>query len=338
MRITFPTPFTFAAMCVLGGCAGGGLTASGPSLPPSGLSQTQASSFDDLMYPLRVAPQFAVSSQAPSRQSAIHSAKVGDNLFVSEASAVTVLENKTYKNLGTIRKGVINPRGLWADKARNLYVTNVNRNVVEYAPGTRSPSCTYSASLIDPFNVTADSAGNVYVSNYTYDSMSYVNKYAQCSNTLVKQYSVPGVPHGVAVDDDGNIFVSTAVMSTGVFVEFKKGNDRPTKLGVTTGSPGGMVLDRNHNLIVDDLTGGSIDVIAPPYTSATPLVTGLSNPYHISLDKSEKLLFNANYGTSSVGPTVTVYDYPSGTLVTTLGSANGITASYGVSDSPDANF
>jgi hypothetical protein len=91
-------------------------------------------------------------------------------------------------------------------------------------------------------------------------------------------------------------------------------------------------------MIVDDLTGGSIDVIAPPYTFATPLVSGLSNPYHISLDKSEKLLFNANYGTSSEGPTVTVYDYPSGTLVTTLGSSNGITASYGVSDSPDANF
>jgi hypothetical protein len=134
----------------------------------------------------------------------------------------------------------------------------------------------------------------------------------------------------VAVDAKGDLFVA---YGGGSFEEFVGGSTTPTPLGATVGSAAGLILDKHGNLIADDQTG-SIDVIAPPYSSAKVLVSGLSDPFHCALNKKETLLFNADSGSA----TVTVYKYPSGSLVTTLGNGNGITEAEGVGESPDAVF
>jgi hypothetical protein len=46
------------------------------------------------------------------------------------------------------------------------------------------------------------------------------------------------------------------------------------------------------------------------------------------------LLFNANDGSK----TVTVYNYPSASLVTTITTSNGIDGAFGVGESPNAVF
>jgi hypothetical protein len=97
--------------------------------------------------------------------------------------------------------------------------------------------------------------------------------------------------------------------------------------------PGGLVLDKNDNLVAED-QAGSIDVIAPPYASATPIVTDVNGPFRDSLNRKEDLLFSANTGSN----TVTVYRYPSGELLETLGASNGITTPLGVAESPNATF
>jgi hypothetical protein len=98
-------------------------------------------------------------------------------------------------------------------------------------------------------------------------------------------------------------------------------------------------VDQNDNLIADDQSGnGSIDVIAPPYTSAKVLVGGLPVPTRVSLNKAEDLIFSANAGSYKGPPSVTIYAYPSGSLVKTLGSSKGITAAGGVAVSPNAVF
>ena len=235
-----------------------------------------------------------------------------------------VFKNSTYTKVGDITSGITASDGVWVDKKGNVYVANVISNVVEYKRGAGSPICTYSASLTDPINGTTDSAGNVYVTDFEGGA---VREYAQCSNTVKATFSVSN-PEGVAVDTKGDVFVSFG----GNFEEFTGG--KGTILGATIGSAAGLILDNKGDLIADDQTNGSIDLVAPPYTTATQLVTGLSDPFHCSLNSAENLLFNANHGSA----TVTIYSYPSMSLVHTITTSDGIDGAEGVGESPDAVF
>jgi hypothetical protein len=257
-------------------------------------------------------------------------------LFVSDLrDKVFALNNKTYEKVGAIKSGVDGSDGVFVDRKGNVYVANyASADVTEYKEGKGSPICTYSSGLVDPINVTADDAGNIYVADYNDDRAGWIDVFPQCSNTMSKQYDVGGGgPEGVAVDNRGDLFVAYYGPTDGQFEEFPAGSDSPTQLGATVAAPGGLILDRNGNLIADD-QGGNVDVIAPPYNAATVLESGLSDPFHCSLNKGETLLFSAN----AASATVTVYSYPSGSLVTTIDSGNGIDAAVGVGDSPEAIF
>jgi hypothetical protein len=328
-----------SAVILLAGCFSGGSQRPASTVPgaPS-VTQPQTR----LPVPLGVVSQYAgVTRRQLLSRSVSPATTVGKDLFVSNSTPtggteIEVLKHKTYKNIGAITDGVNGADGIWVDKIGDLYVANsLAPNVTEYAPGGNSPICTYSSELVGPSNGTTDRAGNVYVVDFNhFKSPGYIDKYTRCSDVVAQQYSIPLGPEGVAVDKHGNIFVSFVSSSgNGSFEEFKKGSKTPTALQVTTGPPGGLVVDGKGNLISDDQRG-SIDVIAPPYTSATTLVSGLYNPFHLALNKKQTLLFNVDTGAE----TVTVYKYPSGTLVTTLGTANGITNPAGVADSPGAVF
>ncbi|MGA8534940.1 MAG: hypothetical protein WB615_12605 [Candidatus Tumulicola sp.] len=326
------------ALTLLAGCSGGAQSPTS-TLPTSSLTQAQTGTSRASVLASGALKLFVrtagVERPGGAPKPDAYCASRCPYIFVSDAgSTVQVLKTKTYKNIGSITSGVSGSDGLWADKAGNVYVANfLGDNVTEYPSGSGSPSCTYSTGLVDPINVTADDAGNVYVVDFNnFNNPGYIYKYAQCSNTLAKKYAVNKGPEGIAVDKHGDIFVSYhGANSNGAFEEFKRGHANATPLGATVSSPGGLVIDVNGNLIADD-QAGFIDVIAPPYSSASPLVSGLSDPFHDSLNKKENLLFNANSGSA----TVTVYSYPSGKLVTTLGSSNGITAAEGVTY--DASF
>jgi hypothetical protein len=300
-----------------------------------GVPQADRNAFPGPALRSGVYARFAGPAKASAGSNASPLTKIERDLFVSNAgSTVLALKNQSYKSAGEITSGVNGSDGLWVDNHGNLYVSNFNSDTVtEYAPGASSPTCTYSSGLVDPINVTTDNAGNVYVVDFYVDqNPGYIDKFAQCDNTISAQYPVSSGPQGVAVDRHGDIFVSY-YSNGGAFVEFKNGSSQPTALSATTVLPGGLILDKNGNLVAED-QAGSIDVIAPPYSSATPLVTGVNGPFHDSLNRKEDLLFSANTGSN----TVTVYRYPSGSLVTTLGSGNGITTAQGVADSPNATF
>ena len=283
---------------------------------------------------------------APLVAGASRNAKIPGRLYVSNAispkgNTVEVYDSGTYKHIGVITKGVRNAEGLWVDKAGNLYVANSGGgNVTEYAPGGTTPICTYSRKLVSPIDETTDDSGNVYVVDANHlQTPGYIDKYKQCDNTIAARYSIVTPPEGVAVDVQGDVFVSYLTVAGGAFEEFKNGQTTPTELRArTSDSPGGLRLDGKGDLISDQQGAqhkpGTIAVIAPPYKKVTTLVTGLGNPFRLALNREQTLLFNVD----TLNEKVSVYQYPSGKLLKTLGAADGVTNPGGVATSPNAAF
>ncbi len=327
MKIAPLTTALAVATVLFGGCSGGSQSSNagnGP-LPPA------AHGTPGYMLPSGVDSRFAGESRlsarffSPALAPDHHKKRIEKEFFISDTGGnVFVFKNSTYAKIGDITNGITASDGVWVDKKGNVYVANVSSNVVEYKKGAGSPICTYSASLTDPINGTTDSAGNVYVTDFEGGA---VREYAQCSNTVKATFSLSN-PEGVAVDTKGDVFVSYGGNS---FEEFTNGTG--TTLGATVGSTAGIVLDNKGDLIADDQEG-SIDLIKPPYTSATVLVSGLSDPFHDSLNSAENLLFNANDGST----TVTIYSYPAMSLLHTITSGDGIDGAEGVGESPNAVF
>jgi len=241
-----------------------------------------------------------------------------------------VLLNKKYQVTGTITDGLDGADGDFIDGKGNLYVGNYGGlNVQEYAPGGTSPSFTYSSGLADPIDVTTDTKGNVYVDDYSAD---VVVEFAQGSNTPAATCSTGLGNEGVAVDSAGDVFVSgNNSNDTGNIVEFKKGlkGCKATTLGATLEFAGGLQIDKKGDLVACDQDQG-VDIIPKPYTSVSSTITGAADTFHVALTANNKTIYIADASTGDV----LVDKFPSGTPITTLGSAQGLEIAAGVATYP----
>jgi hypothetical protein len=264
----------------------------------------------------------ACSASSPSIQAlpvAGLRALPADALYVSDfgSDRVEILANKSYRKVGAIARGLDGPDGNFIDAHGNLYVANWSGiDITEYSPGKSSPSHTYRAGMTDPVNVTVDDSGNVYESDF---NGGFVNEYAQGSDSVVASCAPGAQVNGIAVDGKGDVFVAygtnIAELQGGVAA------CNPTVLKVTIGFAGGMVLDEHGNLVVCDELGPTVDVIAPPYKKVTRTIgSDFSEPLHVSLNKANTLAFVADVAAKNV----TIVDYASGSNVTRLGRANGL--------------
>ena len=318
------------AVALLAGCGGSQETSS--TIPASDLAQTGVA--PEFWQPLRI-------GAVPPRH---HHKYLGlKDLYVADPAntAVELLANGTYKKVGSISNGITFPAGDFLDKKGNLYVANATSslpNIVEYAPGGTSPSFTYNASMFDPTGVRVDAAGNVYEADY---HGGFVNEYAQGVNAVLHSCPV-SLPAGVAVDASGDVFVDSLSSTRFTLIYeyigglIKRGHPyrcQPTTLGAAPVFGGGMALDNNNDLVVCDQYASAVYIIDPPYSSITrTLGSGYVDPYDVTLNKSNTLAFVTDLGLDEVF----VYDYKTNTLVTTLGSGNGLAVPYSAVDGPNA--
>lgn len=314
---------------LLAGCSDAG-TQSTPSAAGSGLqAQTRSNVQNASGAPSRAPYKRHVTALNMHRDAV----KLGlKRLAVSDfgTGAVEILSTRG-EQTGTISKDLIHPDGDWYDKKGNLYIADYTGvDVQEYATSGASPTFTYSAKLIDPVSVTTDAKGDVFVGDYDDGAQSgTVTEYAQQSNKTKYQCEPGGAVEGVAVDKNGDVFASYNAPAGGAnIVEYKGGlgSCAGTILGVTLSYAGGIVVDKNNDLVACDQTAGVVDIIKPPYSSVSSSITGFSEPFHVALNKSNELLFVADV----VKAEVFVDKYPSGTSYTTLGPANGLSDPAGV--------
>lgn len=292
-------------------------------------------------------PLIARTPHRSTRAASPATTQLPRDAFVSDAgnASVDIIANQGWTNVGRVTNGLNGPDGDWVDRKGNLYVANYSGgDVTEYAPSATSPTFTYSRGLIDPINVSVDGRGNVYVSDFGFGRAGVVNVYPQGSNVVKAWCAVPGDvggAEGVAIDTKGDVFVAynDSGSGPGQIAEYVGGlkGCNSTILPVSLTFAGGIAIDASGNLIVCDQGSPSvpatIDVIAPPYTSITGhFGTTWRDPVHIALRQSGYILMVADVGSGIVS----VRRYPSGAVITTLGSAQGIVQAIGVADFPEA--
>jgi hypothetical protein len=250
---------------------------------------------------------------------------------------VALFKYRTWTSLGTIASGVTSPYGDWVDKNGNLYVANRQQTsdtgeILEY-DSSANLIFTYSAGIKLPVSVATDKVGNVYEA----DETGTVNEYPQGSNAVAATCSLQAGDDvlGVAVNGRGGVFVtyrtggSSGSGSGGIYV-FPRGlNGGPyactnALLPVKFAEPFGIIFDKQGNLLVCDASpyAPAVDIIAPPYKNITgTLGSGWVDPFFITIDRAGTQVYVTDAGARDVS----VFTYPGGMNVATLGSANGLT-------------
>ncbi|MFY9884590.1 MAG: hypothetical protein WBW87_08300 [Candidatus Cybelea sp.] len=326
-----------AAIAFVAACSRG--SQPGPPIPSDARAiSTQPQTLSGLARSGRSPTALALMRLGQSAPRAIEAGKkIGlKDLYVAGyfPEKLVILKNTTYKNVGTISKGLVSPDGDFVDTSGNLYVADYDGvDVQEYKPGGKSPTFTYSAGMTDPVNVSVDARGNVYEADY---DGHLVNEYSQKNDTVINSCPLAGGAEGVAVDGNNDVFVDYNLMPSGpgLIVEYKGGlaGCQQTEIHVPLDFAGGMVLDAKGKLIVCDEDAPAVDVIARPYSKITPLGSGYMLPFHITLNRDNKLAFVAD------AYDVYALNYPSGSLAATIGSADGLTYPAGAVDSENAVY
>ncbi len=261
--------------------------------------------------------------------------KCKQKLFVSSYVlgyvAIYCTKGHNQPPIGEITSGINGPEGAATDAKGNFYVTNTKANTVtEYAPGSVTPSFTYSNGLGAPAGVAVDAKQNVYVSSL---SPASVKVFPQGTNTPSLTITNLPYPIDLALDPSANLYVTsyTANFKNGEIVEYAQGSTNGTNLGIVTQAPGGIALDKAGDIVTADqrLTG----VLVFPPGKTQPSQTFAQNtldPDPVRFLASEKQVYVGD----AVGNAVYVYAYPSGTLVDTI--TDGIDGPNGLALDPEA--
>ncbi len=242
----------------------------------------------------------------------------------------------SYQYKRSITSGISGPDGNWIDGSGRFYNANyAGPNVTEYFAHGSVPIFTYSANLDDPVDVTTDELNSVYIADYNSGGTGgFVEEFPQMSNTPAYICQVGGAAEGVAVGENGQVFVSYNDPNTGVghLAEYVKGlaGCKEKVLPITLGFAGGLQVANNRALVAIDQFAG-VDIIPSPYTAISSTINpGYGDPFHLALTKSNGLLYVADPSSAVVW----VQTYPGGSVLTSLGSSNGLSDPSGVATFP----
>ncbi len=304
------------------GCSSAQLQRGNPALPSS---------------PSKSVPAAIGPTPAP-----IATASWEDSIFVVDTGvpAVKLFARGTWAANGSFTNGVASPYGIWSDQ-KYLYVPNsINNgaNVEEYRPDDTTPIFTYTNGLSgNAINVSTQDLGGVHyvfvVVGSTGFGNGYVRQFRRDTNTVIATCTPNGQGQfgvaGVAVDPNGNVFVSYYGSDSSThIVEYVGGLGGCAQTPLITLPTEGadMVLDHAGRLVLCDGVS-TCDIINPPYTSISgTLGSGFDAPFYVTINATNQLA----YVTDGLG--VHVLSYPSGAPLHTIGASAGLHNPVGVVD------
>jgi hypothetical protein len=239
-------------------------------------------------------------------------------LYVSNGpySVVDIFSVPKYSLVGQITDGIDQPEGLATDKKGNLYVSNLLANTITiYNPGATSPSLTLTTSD-EPLDVAVGSNGYVYAG----DKGGDIDVYPPGATSPVRRLTNPNLAYrvtGLAIGPYNSVYATGLSFSTSgpAVVKFADARGPGTNLGLTGLEYPAGVIRVDKYLVVSDFGEGAI-LIYPPGQKSPSETIAVPAPERGAINKSETLIYvpeASNYG-------IGVYDYPSGTYVTTVGA------------------
>lgn len=251
-------------------------------------------------------------------------------LYVSDEGQgfVDIFKAPSYSMVGEISSGINEPEGIATDKKGNLYVSNLGGNTVTvYKPGKTSPSLTLSESD-GPDDVAVGSNGYVYAGDVDGGIDVYKPGTTSPSSRLTSSDLAYGV-YAVGVDGSNNVYGGGFGAAGAAVVEFTNASGSGTNLGLADlEDPSGVLIDNKNDVVVSDFEQGAILIYPSGQTSPSGTITA-QDPDRSAINKTENEIFVPQGSDDEVG----VYDYPSGTLVTTI-PIGGFTSGTALSPAP----
>ncbi|MGB8966363.1 MAG: hypothetical protein WCB99_12040 [Candidatus Cybelea sp.] len=265
-------------------------------------------------------------------------AKSGRNLlYVADqsAGAIEIYKQKgsNQQPIGEITQSVSEPDGLFVDSRHKLYVCNFgNGTVTVYPAGSKSPSETLTGAG-SPIDVVVAKNGTVYVANFNSGTAGTVLEYPKGqtapSKTLVT-FGTASFPEGLAIDSAKNLYVAFNT-NDGEVLEFGPGSPSGKNLGIHVGYVGGLTIDRNNDLLLDDQNLPGVDVFPPGSHTPSEQIKGFKLAFDVALNHTNTKLWITD---TFSPPSVNEVSYPSGTIVDTI---NSLESAFGVATSPDGS-
>jgi hypothetical protein len=240
-------------------------------------------------------------------------------LYVSDqgAGTVNIYSVPQYAEIGKITSGVEQPAGLATDKKGDLYVANIRGDTVTvYKPRQTSPFRTLTETG-KPDAVAVGSNGYAYAGDMAGGIDVYPPGATAPSNRLTNTDLEYGVT-GVGVDASNNVYGAGAGPAGGVVVEFVNASGGGRNLGLKgLAAPTGAIVDKNKNLIVSDFAQSEV-LTYPPGKKSPSSTFFVETPAAMNINRKESEIYAPGGGDYAVG----VYDYPSGTFVTSIDIGN----------------
>jgi hypothetical protein len=224
-------------------------------------------------------------------------------------SSYVAIYNAYAKNpqmIGKISDGLQNPGAIWVDAKGHIFVGNdmtYTSSVTEYAPGTNELVRSYTNGIDLPFGGTVDPEETMYVSvagvkGHSEGGIAVFPPHKSSPSTILTDNIY--VPHGVAKDPSGNLFVAEIYGLQSYVVEFPAGSTNSTILPLKDLNTGAFLedlkLDQHNDIVVADANLNAVRFYPPPYKKESKaLSAGLSAPTALAYGADGSLFVGNEY-------------------------------------------
>ncbi len=217
--------------------------------------------------------------------------------------------------IGKITDGLQNPGAIWLDGQGNIYVGNdmtYTSSVTEYARATLKLVRTYSNGIDLPFGGTIDHKGTMYVSDggirgQIEGAIGVIPPGKRKPSEFLTSNIY--VPHGIAKDPTGNLFVAQIYGLTSSVLEFPTGSKTSKVLPLNDLDSGAFLedlkLDSHNDIVVADANLNAVRFYPPPYKKQSmELTAGLSAPTALAYGPDGSLFVGNEYVNANNGNVV----------------------------------
>lgn len=246
--------------------------------------------------------------------------------------------------------GFNTPTAVTVDSSKNLFVTNSDGSVFKISSTGVVSTFVAAATFNGASGITIDGSGNLYVTNtlnFTIEKIApggvvttIAGSGVQGANDATGLLATFQQPWGIAIDSQGNLFVTEAndhtirkitpggVVSTFAGTAGVSGSNDATGALASFNQPAGIAVDSSDNLYVVDANNGIIRMITPGRVVST-FATGLVIPLGITIDDDGNI-FVTDMGDNTIKKisSTGVVTILAGSGVIGSGDGTGILASF----------